>query len=224
MRIKSPPEPSSQEVNLWLDKLFSPVILGRETDDYIDAITAFENLTGFFISTAFAKKPGLKCKALDGVRIDAIGLVSMLRRFQRDAFGAHNFFLFAESLHRKGSVSAETLDELFRSVRGLGLRISAEFPSRIRIAAAFSVWMCVFRPVTFDPERLQRNVPPMDLEMLCASLNFFLASSYLSKFGQINLGPPESHLVDRIKIDFTTRDVSLLSLETLYRAVFSPQS
>ena len=69
-----PSEPTSEEFNSWLDSLFSPVVLGKEAEDYGNAITAFENLTGYFVCRTFGA-PKLITKALACVRIDYVGLV-----------------------------------------------------------------------------------------------------------------------------------------------------
>ena len=53
-------------------------------------------------------------------------------------------------------------------------------------------------------------------------MNFWLASTYLEKFGRVMLYELEDSDVrlDRIKHDFSCREVSFSTLETLYSSLF----
>jgi hypothetical protein len=103
----------------------------------------------------------------------------------------------------------------------LGLRITADEPRKTRIAAAFSLWMCVFRPVSIYPYHL---IASANLELFCANLNYWLASTFLLKFpgSRIDLGNPEEEKIrlSRIQHDFTFREVGMSTMETLYSSIF----
>lgn len=216
------PTPSEKEVNDWLDCLFASTPLADETQFYEDAIIAFQNLTAFFICSTSQDSRLPVSEFLAFVRFDHVGLMSMLRRFQRDAYGLSHFSRRLEESVKRGELTRFTKRELLDQASRLGLRIAAVEPRKTRIVAAFSLWMSVFRPVTFDSQLLTW-MPVQDMELFCASLNFFIASTYLNKFGRVALGdqPDEiTALVLRIKYDLTHRNVSLESLVSLYSSIF----
>lgn len=216
-----PSKPPQELVNRWINSIFAPVTLSEESVQYSEAINAFENLTGYFIQHRCGSMPKLCGRILQCVRIDYIALTSMLKRFQRDAFGVKRFIEFSEKLVEEGKLDSEVRTQINKEVCGLGLRITADKPRKTRIAAAFTLWMCVFRPISFDSARLP-EFEPEGLEHFCAALNYWLACTYLEKFGRICLSEMKDSTIryDRIKHDFTYRQVSLSTLETFYAGIF----
>lgn len=220
-QVQVPPQPTAAQRNEWLDAVFGPVPLTEEDVAYSDAIVAFQNLTGAFVHRLAKSSPRLLVRMLGCIRFDYVGIAAMFKRFQRDAFGVSRFSDLAEKLVTENKLSGETKDLIIKEVRQLGLRVSSAEPRKTRIAAAFSLWMCVFRPVTFDNRQLG-EVSPDKLEIFCAALNFYIASSFLSKLGAIHIGVGEEAdiILERIKHDFTYRHVSMSVLETLYCSIF----
>jgi hypothetical protein len=214
--------PTEAEINAWLNDLFSPVLAGSEVEQYKAAMFAFEELTGYYLYKGLCGSDAdLLAKISKCVHFDYVGITSMLKRFQRDVYGVKRFCDLADDLVKKGELSKEAKRILVESACGLGLRITAEDPRKTRLAAAFSLWMCVFRPVSFDTADLA-EIPSTALELFCASLNYWLASTFLLKFGTIDLGDSKEAAIrlERIKHDFTFRQVSISTMETLYSAIF----
>ena len=102
-------------------------------------------------------------------------------------------------------------------ILNLGIRLGSNNPRKTRIAAVFSLWMSVFRPVSIEWEKSKDDKAA---PKICAALNFWIAHSYLSKFGKIVIGPECREHVNRIVHDFTFREVNLSSLEVLYSGIF----
>jgi hypothetical protein len=217
--------PTEAEINQWLNDLFSPVLLGREVEQYKAAMSAFEDLTGYFVFRALCKGDTANAepfrKLTERIFIDYVGLTAMLKRFQRDAYGVKRFCDLAEGLVKAGKLQADARDTVIESVCSLGLRITAEEPRKTRIATAFSLWMCVFRPVSIYPYHL---ITSADLELFCANLNYWLATTFLLKFpgSRIDLGNREEENIRlaRIQHDFTYREVGMSTMETLYSSIF----
>jgi hypothetical protein len=217
--------PSIDPSDEWLNAIFCPITSdGKAEKQYDDAITAFENLVGYYIEELLKATP--KSKLLDPilkcVRFDNVGLVAMLKHFQRDAFGVQKFVEHTEVLVKSGKLDVKIQDDIVKRVHALGLRVTAEEPRKTRIAATFSLWLCVYRPVSFDIAQLPSGIQPESLEQFCACLNYWIASNYLEKFGKVILWELEDADVrlDRIKHDFSCREVSFSTLETLYSSLF----
>ena len=163
----------------------------------------------------------LCAKVIKNTRIDYIGLMAVLKRFQRDAHGVRRFSQLAQQMVKAQKMEGATMETILKEVAELGLRITTDCPRKTREAAAFSLWMCVYRPVTFNSQALP-DVKPDGLEEFCATLNYFIASSYLGKFGDIELGQTPTEIgirTERIRRDFTCREVSLSTLEAFYGAI-----
>ncbi len=148
----------------------------------------------------------------------------LIRRFQRDAYGAARFHRFTENLRIHGDLKSETRIKILEQVKGLGIRITAENPRKTRIAAAFSLWMCTIRPVCADNLKLP-TVTLENLEQICARLNFWMATTYLGKFGVCSFGEGDDSIVrlKHVVHDFMCRDINLSSLELLYAGLFRPK-
>jgi hypothetical protein len=145
----------------------------------------------------------------------------MLKRYQRDVHGVRKFKETTDSLVKGGKLSKDVQALLIAEIGNLGLRITTESPRKTREAAAFTMWMCVYRPVTFDVAALPK-LPIEFMEEFCATLNFFIASSYLSKFGEIVIGETDREIkirTERIRRDFTCRKVCQSTLEVFYGAI-----
>jgi hypothetical protein len=145
-------------------------------------------------------------------------LQMLISRFHRDAFGVYNFAKLIESrFPNRGDQTA-----IFDQIERLSIRINTGNPRKTRIAAAFSLWMATFRPVFFIG--LPSN-PIKNLWRLEADLNFFIATSFLGLYGSIEIGTEgedRNIRLERIRYDFTFRDLNLSSLEMLYCSVFCP--
>ena len=103
------------------------------------------------------------------------------------------------------------------------MHVTSDKPFKTRIAATFSLWMCAFRPVSLKYEKSKDDT---NAAKFCAALNFWIATSYLSKFGDKELFV-DARFKDhykRVLHDFTYRNVNLSSLEMLYCGVFRPRS
>src|SRR5207248_6315466 len=126
-------------------------------ESYIDeAITAFQNLTYTFIQSTLKGSPSKIKKHIRNVRFDFVALTSMLLRFQRDTFGVNRFEKYLESRVKLNKLDSDTAAEIFGQVCSLGLRITAESPRKTRVAAVFTFWMCVLRPVSFNSKELAK--------------------------------------------------------------------
>jgi len=218
----TPRQPTEIEINQWLNAIFTPAALGKENQYYDQAVVAFENLTCCFVQRRFRSTPKLAQKVLKCIRFDYVAIISMLKRFQRDAFGVKRFCELTGRMVRDREFSQATREKIMAEVFSLGLRITAESPRKTRETAVFSLWMCVFRPISFDAEKLV-EISPENLELFCAMVNFFIASSYLGKYGDIDLGQTAHEVeirTERIKHDFTCREINLSSLEIFYGAIF----
>lgn len=215
------------DINGWIDDLFTLVAPGKELEQYKKAMFAFEQLTGFFLYIGLAKEDGASLTRISkNVHFNYAALTSMLKKFQRDVYGVNNFRSYVDGLVKSKKLLTFTLDkikteeEMMQKVCSLGLRISAKNPRKTRVAAAFSLWMCVYRPVYINGDGL--DLHSNDLDLFCASLNYWLASSFLMKFGKVSLGTEDDAKIrmDRVRHDFTVRQVCLSTLETFYSSVF----
>ncbi len=214
--------PTEADINGWLNDLFLPVMGGKESAGYEAAIFAFEELTGLFLYNGLCRKNRALLDIYDKrIHFDYVALISMLKKFQRDAYEVGRFSAFVERLISEGKLRAEAKNEVMGAVHRMGLRINAERPRKTRVAACFSLWMCVYRPVSIVPAA-EITGPASELELFCASLNYYLASTFLMKFGEVNLGTGDDARIrlSRIKHDFTVRRVCLSTLETLYASLF----
>jgi hypothetical protein len=211
-------------VDECLNAIFGHVTLGRESQQYADAVTAFEAITGHYLSEILRSMPKYLEVTLANVRIDHVGLVSMLKHFQRDAYGLQRFAAWTSDLVRTGQIQdAATGKLIVAHANSLGLRVASEKPRKTKVAATFCLWMCVFRPVTFNLQHL-KGFNKSGLEVFCASFNFWITCNYLRKFGTVIIRelPDAAIRIERIKHDFTVRDVGFSSLETLFCSIFRP--
>jgi hypothetical protein len=219
---KIPKRPIKSEVDDWFNTLFSSAVAGKEAEYYSKAGTAFQNLVFYYLDFHFRNAPKLFQQFLEAVRFDGIGLTAMLKRFQRDAFGVSRFDALTDIMVKQEKLTKETKAEIFEQVKELGLRITAESPRKTRVPAAFSLWMCTFRPIYFDLSKLPGH-DHARLETFCSMVNYWLTTTYLTKFGYIDLGgssKEQDTRLNRVRHDFTCREVSFSTLETFYSAIF----
>ena len=153
------------------------------------------------------------------IRFEPHGLRLMLGRFQRDAFGVSRLWHSLDTRVKAREIPEAWSDELKSQIMDLGLRVGSDKPRKTRVAAVFSLWVCAFRPVFIEWEK-SKDDPAAS--KFCAALNFWIAESYLSKFGTVLVGSEFREHVNRILHDFTYREVSLSSLEVLYCGIFRP--
>src|SRR5688572_6080470 len=206
--------PTEQALNESLAFLFSTENDVNLTAPMEELSIAFLNLVGIFLSQR-------SCKALlPHVRLDPAGFEQMMRRFHRDAFGIYKFGAYVDGLIGKGKLDAGERVEMMRRVCNLGVRIHSEAPRKTRIAAAFSLWMCTFRPIFFQ-DTTKLGFSNDTLASLPGSINYWIATRYLKLFGKVELPSNDAGvLLERIKHDFAFRAVNLSSLEMLYASIF----
>ena len=206
-----------QQIDECLNILFSPVLGDKEDDQCADADTAFRNLVGAYFEAHYGARSGICKKLLSSVYFDSVGVMAMLKRFQRDAFGLMKFSEITRKMVEIGDLSEAAQKIINQQASELGLRVTSNDPRKTRIASTFTFWMCVFRPVSIDVSRFP-GLPASWLVTLCARINFWISSTYLLKFGDINLYDLQDFVkrYERIKHDFTYREVGFSTLETLY--------
>lgn len=204
--VSSPQEMRDQ----YLNCLFS------EDGDVYDLQNLTERCEAFICLTAeFLALQNRPAYEFDDIIFEPQGLRLMLGRLQRDAFGVGRLWTKLDQLIPDPAVR----EQLKNGIMDLGIRVGSDKPRKTRIAAVFSLWMCVFRPVSICWEKSQTDP---DVAKFCAALNFWIAKSYLSKFGRIIVGPEFREHTNRILHDFTYREINLSSLEVLYCGIFRP--
>lgn len=209
---------ASHLIDGYLNDLF------REDADVHEAADLNRRADAFSaLARCYLERDKVWCYREQDLRIDGHAVRLMLGRFQRDAFGVGRFFAHLDQLVASGKISKEVAPELRRKVMSLGLRVASDDPRKTRIAAVFSLWMCALRPVSVE----FHGDPAKDgqAHKFCAALNYWIASTYLRKFGRVSLGNQNNgpELMKRILHDFTFREVNLSSLEILYCGIFHPR-
>lgn len=173
---------------------------------------AFKNLTLHCIEQSWPE-------LLDLIQFDDSKIQMMLKRFYRDSFGVAHF----QRRMIEICPDEKMRMQIFQELRRLSIRINSGKPRKTRIAASFSLWMATFRPI-FLKRTPSKNTPFWHLD---AVINFYIASSFLRLFGDIEIGT-EGHdrqtRLRRIYYDFTVRDLNLSSLEMLYCSIFRPDA
>ena len=173
---------------------------------------AFKNLTLHYIEMAWPE-------ILKLVQFDDVKLEMMLRRFYRDAFGVWHF----KNELKKLCPEEENRKMIWKELRRLSIRINSTRPRLTRIVAAYSLWMATFRPIYLK----EKPGPIKGVGHLDAAVNFYIATSYLSLYGDIRIGVAghdRKTRLRRIYYDFTCRDLNLSSLEMLYCSIFEPDA
>lgn len=204
-------------VSQSLDAIFEPF---EDSDDPVEcqnAITGLLNLTGIYLETHGAV-PLLKSNA---IRCDTIGASEAIMRFQRDVWGLHRFYTQLKKL-KLPQKSEQTILEWADK---LGLRINSEKPLKTRIAASFSLWMTTFRPISVDPEKAAKFYKRQHLTYCNASIVHWISCAFLDQYGKVNHGddPDAGKRIERIRYDFTYRNLTLSSLEMLYCSIYRPK-
>jgi hypothetical protein len=188
-----------------LTGLFHSGVDWRNDEQLRSCEYAFKNLTLHFIETS-------RPEILNQVRFDDTKVEMMLRRFYRDAFGVAHFNHTLKQICPDKEMRERILEEIER----MSIRINSRNPRKTRVAAAFSLWMSTFRPI-FIMGR------PKQVWHLDASVNFYLATSYLELYGKIRVGVPgndRTTRLQRILYDLTCRNINLSSLEMMYCSIF----
>jgi hypothetical protein len=175
---------------------------------------AFENL-----AVRYVLANGGKTIKPEAIQIDYHALRLMLGRFCRDVYGIGRIHKVVGQLQRDGQATESGAKVILDEVSRLGVRINSPKPFMTRRAAAFSLWMCTFRPAHLE-FNLSKDEPRAS--MFSAGLNYFIASSYLSLTGTIDLGRSDERKMRlrRILHDFTYREVNLSSLEFFYSGIY----
>ena len=206
--------PSEEELFRCLHAVFDPFDAGDSPEELQNASAAILNLVGFNLQRINAKL----LKTRNAVCVDCFGLGEALLRFQRDAFGLQRC---RNRLDKLGLTTPQT-ESVMSEIKRLGVRINSETPWKTRIAADFTLWMTTFRPFHIRPD-CAREFRTDYLVQFNACLTLWIAIMYLRMFGKVNFGD-DADAVNFIKYDFTYRNLTLSSLETFFRAIYSSNS
>ena len=201
-------------VDGYLNDLFNPEGDMHDLGDLKQRAGAFKGLAEQFASAA------TKPYGPDDLTFDPHALKLMLGRFQRDAFGVGRLFRKFDERVRSGEITGEFAEKSKNEIYGIGLRLGTDKPRKTRVAAVFSLWMCVFRPVSLN---FLCSKDDKSAWMFPAALNFWIARNYLLKFGTVLIGPQFKEHFNRALHDFTYRDINLSSLEMFYCGMFVPR-
>ena len=191
--------------------LFSKDVDGRDVNDLRVCEYAFKNLAMHCIESSWPQVKNL-------IRFDDLKLQLFVRRFHRDAYGTYHFTKALEQMCPDATLRGAIL----REVERLSIRINSDKPRKTRIAAAFSLWLANFKPIYFAG---LPSSPIPDLWRLEADVNFFIATSFLSLYGTIEIGTEGEDRkirLERISYDFTFRDLNLYFLGIALLQCFSP--
>lgn len=202
-------------LNDCLDTIFVSTDLSIEENEE-NCATALQTLGHMYVRGAFPA-------AADSIDFDPLAITTLLARFQRDAFGMMRYEELLGRYCREGQISNRAHAVLVDELCSIGIRINSRNPRKTRIAAAFSLWFSVMRPLRLTVAEVP-GLKERQLMTLGGSCNFWIASQYLHKFGTLELGEGEDKLerIDRIRYDLTVRDLNLSSLEMLYCSTFRP--
>jgi len=199
--------------------LFDSNLNLNNSEELSEATVAYQNLAMHFI--------GLKANRLLGhVGFDPVRMALMIKRFHRDAFGVSHFSAFLRAKVAARELDADVKTEIEEQLKTLSIRINSPLPRKIRIAAAFALWATTLRPLyllNIEPGQERR------LWRLDATITFWITTSYLEKYGTIQIGSPDNlddfdTRIARIWYDFTFRDLNLSSLELMYSSIFRPDT
>ena len=201
--------------NFYLDLLFFEDLHGSEDRDIETRARGLALLAEQFL---YFHESGRVYTAED-LQFDLYGIRLMLGRFQRDAYHLQRLEWELADLESAGRLNPETRTLVWEKITGLGLRISSTLPRKTRVAAAFSLWMATFRPISIVAKEGRDSKLT---GRFCAALNLWIATSFLQKFGRIASVQTDSsrERYDRALHDFTFRGVSLSSLEMFYCGIF----
>jgi hypothetical protein len=201
-------------LNLNLRTVFNPILDAENPMEAANAGGAYVNLAGMFVHSAYPELRG-------HIAFDHISLREVFRRFDRDAFGVMRFCAMLDELEGACVIQRSTRQTIQDQLRYVGIRINTEDPRKTKVAAAFTLWACAMRPV-YVRNMVISGIAVEELNTFCASLNFWVACSYLSMFGDVALPSDDDALVrlSRIRYDLTYRNLNLSSLEMLYASIF----
>lgn len=196
----------------WINDLFAETTPEVPEQDIKTRAEAFVSLTEHFLSFQQESK-----YQFDDLQFDAHGVRAMLGRFQRDAFGLKRLHEAMDHLVAKNKLDGEVAVVVRAKVDEVGIRIGSDDPKKTRIAAAFSLWMCVFRPVCLNYKNSSEDPNAVKF---CAGLTFWIAKTYLSQFGDVLVDARFNEHFSRVLHDFTYRAINLSTLEMLYCSIF----
>jgi hypothetical protein len=209
---------TQSQFNECLDTLFDQSANSKDDNRILKSVHAYQFLTMEYVDQ---HTPLLK----NHIKFDNIKAVMMIKRFYRDAFGVGAFHSRIEEWIKEGGIHEKLKSKIHEELDGLGIRINSSLPKKTRIAAAFSLWATTFRPLILDTLPNAMGNRPWHLDAL---VSFWIAGSYLRRFGVVRIGDPTKDKKDadarlgRILYDFTYRDLNLSSLEFMYAFIFIP--
>lgn len=221
----APPRSSPEGQNVFNDTHLTENLLALFSDDPGPNIlvqrmrfqTAFLNLVGLFTLQSVP--------ALHGhIGVDHVALQGVMERFHRDAFGVK---WFARKIRASDNQLISEQGKLFvlHEIQKLGIRVNTDSPRLTRVAAAFSFWLSVLRPIHVKMSGItQPDVDPHQVQHFCGMLNFWIASAYLSLFGKITLSDDRDPgmRLQGILYDLTYGKLNFSSLALLYGSIFRP--
>lgn len=199
-----------------ISQLLDPQYLKTPQD--IDSIAG----SAFYeLAQIYAKDSGEDPACL---RFNWTGINEMLARVARDSYGLQYTNEYLNNLAEKSKLDSWTGEEIRRNIETrIGIRVNSANPRKTRVAAVFSLWMAVYRPVFYDTV-LKPPQNPLFMKNFTASLNFWIATTYLDRFGEVQIpATDDEHGQIRLKHvlrDLDCRNLSLSSLEMLYCALF----
>lgn len=86
----------------------------------------------------------------DVVIFNELGLLEMVDRFGRDAWGTKRFHNQIARLFEELEIDASNIERVVENLGGVGVRINTDAPRKTRVVAVMSLWMSTFRPIFVD--------------------------------------------------------------------------
>lgn len=214
--VKEPHCKEDDVVSQSLDAIFEPF---GDCDDPVECHNAIIGLTNL-VGVYFEKhaKPLLKNKA---IQCDSMGASEAIKRFQRDVFGVYRF----QKLMQELEFSTREKDIVLHEAGKLGIRINSGTPLKTRIAASFSLWMTTFRPISINPQIAVQFYKLEQLRFCNAVVTHYISCAFLRQYGKVDHGIDEDadKRLERLRYDFTYRDLNLSALEMLYCSLYRPR-
>jgi hypothetical protein len=198
-----------------LDAIFEPFEDSDDADERHGAIVGLLNLTAIYLNTH--AKSLVKNKA---IHCDSFGASEAIMRFQRDVWGVFRI----HNQIKKLKLPPDQKKSLLSKIEEAGVRINSKDPLKTRIAAAFSLWMTTFRPISIIPERTPACYSQSQLVQCNGALVHWISCAFLRQYGKLDHGNDMDAMkrIERIRYDFTYRDLTLSSLEMLYCSIYRP--
>ena len=212
-----PEELDEALLNRCLDKVFLPADL-KDSDVGDEMAAALQTLIIQYTRLTFPSVEKI-------LHFDFLAMKLLFTRLQRDAYGLMQYAKLIDKLALDNRVDEPARQQLKRELCTVSVRINSKAPRKTRVAAAFSLWFSALKPV-FLSEMKADGIPEHMLMTFAGSCNFWIACQFLGKIGKLELGEGDDRKerLDRIRYDFTVRDLNLSSLEMLYCSIYRPKA